>query len=95
MSVLEEYSWNLQTAVTASLAGQHNGSSNISNGGLYQSAISNESTVMLTFSCNLGEMTKDVTLDDSSTVGKNNYLNFNNNMQLQLTNRLDSIVFFL
>ena len=71
MTVLEEHDWDLQTAVSATLAREHSVHP-ISNGSQFQFNHHHAFTepVMQTYRCQLGELSKEITLDDSSTVGK-------------------------
>nr|CAB3244217.1 FAS-associated factor 1-like [Phallusia mammillata] len=65
MVILEQCDWNFHNAVTAALADNH------LQGNSSQSGVQTEGRTgkMLTFSCTLGGTTKDITLDDSNTVG--------------------------
>ena len=71
MTVLEEHNWDLENAVSATLAREHSVHP-ISNGSS-QYQFNNHAfaePVMQTYRCVLGELSEEVMLDDSSTVGK-------------------------
>ena len=70
MTVLEEHGWDLQSSVTATLEKEHNNHA-IVNGVSQQSnhySLFME-PVMLSFSCHLNSLHKEITLDDTNTVG--------------------------
>jgi len=75
LAVLEEHNWDLQNAVSATLAREQSVHP-ISNGSQYQfnnhHAFSDP--IMQTYCCQLGEISKEVTLDDSNTVGEQKHI---------------------
>ena len=69
MTNLEQHGWDLQTAVSAFLATEHNVHP-ISNGAQFQiNQNAFNQPVMQTYCCQLGSTSKEVTLDDTNTVG--------------------------
>lgn len=72
MAILEMHEWDLPQSVTATLAKEQNGHSVI-NTNFYQSNSQSllMQPAMLTFSCHLDSIHKEVTLDDTNSVGMN------------------------